>query len=517
MKILAVHPSPLMYTKVFLRLEPLGLEMVAGAARKAGHTVRLIDLQVENEAAYLRELRRFEPDLVAFSLNYLANVPEVIDLAKRAKEVLPGCYTMIGGHSASFIAEDLLQHGEGKIDAVLRGEGESGFPLLLEAVANDRGSVHRVPGAVTLDGSGPPPGFVADLNDWHPARDLVRHRRKYFLGTLDPCASIEFSRGCPWDCAFCSAWTFYGRSYRVLDPQRVVEELASLREPGVFIVDDVAFIQEKYGIEIGEAIARRGIRKEYYLETRGDVLLRNPDVFRLWKKIGLEYMFLGVEAIDAEGLSRFRKRVSLGKNFEALEFARSLGITVAINIIADPDWDRDRFETIRQWCMEIPEIVNISVNTPYPGTETWLTESRQLTTRDYRLFDIQHAVLPTRLPLPEFYSELVKTQQVLNLKHMGWETLKGTAGIVGRHLLRGQTNFLRSLFKFNSVFNPELQLADHRRPVRYQMSLPPAGDGRKPDPRSLYVHEIRGRKPRALDAETERFVDETRQGAVEEA
>ncbi len=77
-------------------------------------------------------------------------------------------------------------------------------------------------------------------------------------------------------------------------------------------------------------------------------------------------MFLGVEAIDAEGLALHRKRISLGKNFEALEFARSLGITVAINLIADPSWERERFESIRQWCLEIPEIVNISVNTRIP-------------------------------------------------------------------------------------------------------------------------------------------------------
>ena len=73
-----------------------------------------------------------------------------------------------------------------------------------------------------------------------------------------------------------------------------------------------------------------------------------------------------------------------------------MGINVAINIIADPAWDRERFRVVREWCLEIPEIVNISVNTPYPGTETWATESRKLTTRDYRLFDIQHAVLPDR-------------------------------------------------------------------------------------------------------------------------
>ena len=79
-------------------------------------------------------------------------------------------------------------------------------------------------------------------------------------------------------------------------------------------------------MRIGEMIAQRGIKKQYYLETRGDILLRNKEVFKFWRTIGLEYMFLGIEAIDEEGLKQFRKRVSLSKNFEALEFARSLGV-----------------------------------------------------------------------------------------------------------------------------------------------------------------------------------------------
>ena len=162
-------------------------------------------------------------------------------------------------------------------------------------------------------------------------------------------------------------------------------------------------------------------------------------------------MFIGLEAIDEEGLKRFRKRIGLDKNFEALEFARSLGISVAINIIADPSWDRGRFETVRQWCLSIPEVVNISVTTPYPGTEIWQTEQRRLTTRDYRLFDIQHAVLPTTLPLPEFYQELVKTQQVLNRKHLGFAALRSSAGMPRPGCARGQTNFVRMLWKFNSV------------------------------------------------------------------
>ncbi len=218
------------------------------------------------------------------------------------------------------------------------------------------------------------------------------------------------------------------------------------------------------------------------------MLLRNQEVFRYWKRLGLEYMFLGVEAVDEEGLKAHRKRVTLSQNFEALELARSLGVTVAINIIADTDWDENRFRVIREWALSIPEIVNISVNTPYPGTETFFEQGHQLATRDYRLFDIQHAVMPTRLPLERFYAELVKTQQVLNMKHLGLSALKDTAVLAAKLLARGQTNFVKMLWRFNSVFNPERQIADHRRPVLYQMRLPPPP---KPDaprrPRELYV------------------------------
>ncbi len=508
MNILLVHPGPLMYTKIYLRLEPLGLELVAAAIRAQGHRVTLLDLQVERHTDFTRLLKQQRPDAVGFSCNYLANVPEIVELSKLTKRLLPDCACFVGGHSASFVGASLLEHAEGAIDCVLKGEGERVIGSFLKALETDRRDLSSVPGCMTVIGEGPPVHMLTSLDDHQPARDLLRHRRKYFIGVLDPCASIEFTRGCPWDCSFCSAWTFYGRSYRTRSTEAIIEDLTRIEEPGVFIVDDVAFIQAKQGLAIGEAIARRGIEKQYYLETRGDVLLRNKETFRFWKTLGLAYMFIGIEAIDEEGLALHRKRITLNKNFEALDFARSLGITVAINLIADPSWDRRRFEIVRQWCLEIPEIVNISVNTPYPGTESWHTEARRVTTRDYRLYDIQHAVLPTALPLPEFYEELVKTQQILNQKHLGWTALKSTARIAAGHLWRGQTNFVKMLWKFNSVYNPKLQLADHARPVAYRMPMPPAPQAVSPE--LLYIHRAQGRSGRALDDTTERFVDETR-------
>lgn len=502
-----------MYTKIFLRLEPLGLEVIAEAVRRAGHDVRLIDLQVDDHASYFRIIRDWRPHIVAFSCNYLANLPEIVDLSKTTRQMAPDAYIAVGGHSASFIAHDLLRDGGGAIDCVLRGEGEAAIPAFLEAVEHDRGAVDQVPGAVTPENEGPPPVFVSDLDDLRPARDLLAKRHKYFIGLLDPAASIEFSRGCPWDCNFCSAWTFYGRSYRTVSPEVAAEELKRIKEPGVFIVDDVAFIQSNHGMAIGEAIARAGIKKEYYLETRGDVLLRNKEVFKFWRDLGVQYLFLGLEAIDEEGLSKFRKRVPLSTNFEALDYARSLGLTVAINIIADPDWDERRFRVVREWAMEVPEVVNISVATPYPGTELWRTDGRRLTTRDYRLFDIQHAVVPTRLPLDRFYAELVKTQQVMNKKHLRWKAVQDYLPILAKRLAHGQTNFFQMLWKFNKVYDKDLLLADHAMPFKYSIPLPPPSQD-KVDPKSLYVHEMSGRRNRGIDKETERFVDASRMGST---
>src|SRR5207253_2284716 len=121
-----------MYTEIFLRLEPLGLELVADSLRRSGHDVRLIDLQVFHEDDLGRLIDDWRPDAVVFSVNYLANIPEIIDLAKMVRRRCPGALIVVGGHSASFTAAEILDHAAGAIDCVVKGEGEEIMPLLLE-------------------------------------------------------------------------------------------------------------------------------------------------------------------------------------------------------------------------------------------------------------------------------------------------------------------------------------------------------------------------------------------------
>ena len=143
MRVFCVHPGPLTYSQIFLRLEPIGLELVAGAARQAGHAVRLLDLQVEDQRAYFRTLERWRPDVVAFGCNYLANVPEIVDLAKATKARFPGVFICVGGHSASFSAAAIIDHSAGAIDCVLKGEGEATIPLLARGDRNRQPAHHR--------------------------------------------------------------------------------------------------------------------------------------------------------------------------------------------------------------------------------------------------------------------------------------------------------------------------------------------------------------------------------------
>lgn len=155
MKVLFVHPSPLMYSELYLRLEPLGVERIAQAARKAGHEVRILDLQIFSHEDYFAELSEFSPQAIGISVNYMANVPEVIDLAKATKQRYPETFIFAGGHSVSFIARDVLEHAQGAIDCILRGEGEPVVPLLLEAFPD--GGLAGLPGIIYPDGEGPHP------------------------------------------------------------------------------------------------------------------------------------------------------------------------------------------------------------------------------------------------------------------------------------------------------------------------------------------------------------------------
>ena len=126
-----------MYTEIFLRLEPLGVELVAAAARQAGHQVRILDLQVFSHADYFRALDGLAlPTWSAFGVNYLANIPEVVDLAKETRrQAARTCCSSWADTAPRSRRRRSSRTPKGAIDCVIRGEGEEIAPRVLEAGA----------------------------------------------------------------------------------------------------------------------------------------------------------------------------------------------------------------------------------------------------------------------------------------------------------------------------------------------------------------------------------------------
>jgi radical SAM superfamily enzyme YgiQ (UPF0313 family) len=117
-------------------------------------------------------------------------------------------------------------------------------------------------------------------------------------------------------------------------------------------------------------------------------------------------IFLGLEKIDDEGLKSVNKSNTAAKNDRAIEILQDLDVGYTPNFIVDPDWEVVDFDKLKAWIDRTGAYNSgFSVLTPLPGTDLWDEVEDQVNTQDWELFDITHSVLPTKLPLNEFYEQ----------------------------------------------------------------------------------------------------------------
>jgi radical SAM superfamily enzyme YgiQ (UPF0313 family) len=153
-------------------------------------------------------------------------------------------------------------------------------------------------------------------------------------------------------------------------------------------------------------IMAAGIKKYFTVQTRTDIICKFPHLIEMWKECGSLAIFLGLESVTDEGLERVNKRNTAANNERAIGILKDLGVGFTPNFIVDPAWDREDFARLREWIGRTGAYNSgFSVLTPLPGTELWKTAQHDVNTRDWEMYDIIHAVLPTKLPLEEFYEE----------------------------------------------------------------------------------------------------------------
>ncbi len=454
MRITLIQPpqgSRFGFTKVLL-VEPLGLECVAAAMKLHEHEVQIVDLRLDRRSSLRKHLRSFQPGAVGISCGFTTDVYTSLETARFVRESMPEATVFVGGHHASLIPGDLLFPGS-PVDAVVVGEGEWTGLALADALerGDDPGSVQ---GVMTLDNRAkgyqrrPQPEDLDALP--LPDRQLTRrYRRRYHHGFAVPSACVETSRGCPFDCNFCSIWVFYQRRARRRSSEKIVEDLEQVRALGenhVFFTDDIAFLQYDAYETLGCAIREAGLQAHYSAETRSDLVVKYRDLFELWKEVGMDTIFLGVEKFDDEGLDSVRKRTKGGANtnLEAIEILRRQGITPMTSLITDPTWDEKDFEGLERFVKQLglPN-PTFTVLTPLPGTELWETSKSKITTDDYGYFDVMHLVLPSTLEPERFYQRFARLYTLADIRtQLSWKAIWNLAKME----LKGHGRVVRRVF-----------------------------------------------------------------------
>jgi len=417
-------------------VEPLGLEMVASSLLAHGHEAKILDLRIEKNLE--KWIKDFVPSICGISCSFTIGVYQTLKIADRVKEIRKDIFVVIGGHHASLNPSDFFHLS---VDAVALGEGEVTACELATALEDGR-DIGHVPGlAINQERRQKitaPRETIKNLDTlpFLPHHLIREYAKRYYLGFQRPLAMLETARGCPHHCEFCSIWKFYRETCRMKTPERVVEEITSLKAKYFFISDDNFFISVPRATKIAELILNKGIKKRITFQVRSDAIVAHPEVIALWKKAGLWKVFIGFEKIEDGELSALGKRNTVKNNEEAVRILRANKVAVCASFIVDPQYDRKDFERlrdyIRHWKLYSP---SLTILTPLPGTELFHRLKEKLTTQNLELFDFVHAVLPTRLSLLDFYREFSNLYK-LGYFHMGlgWEGLAAWVQRLGSFL-----------------------------------------------------------------------------------
>ncbi len=358
----------------FVELYPsLGLLTLGAYLRGEGISVDMVDLTFERDArAVGGRLRSFRPHVVGVHTKTLT-ADRAIEIARRARHA--GAYTVAGGPDAATRAAHYLTNG---FDAVVPAEGEEALAELARVVRDGRDPV-GVHGTVHLRGGcpvrAPPRPFLKDLDRLPlPAWDLVdmeEYLGRWQRSTGERRAAVLTSRGCPFDCSWCSKPTF-GRTFREQSPQRVVAELRALKEQ--YRVDYVRFCDDVFGISrpwMDELLDRMiSERLDLRFECLARVDLLKPELLHRMREAGLARVYVGVESGSQKMLDLMNRGTRLAQVERTAEALRREGIRQYwFLMLGYPGETLDDIEaTLHLFRRFSPEEYSVSIAVPIPGT-----------------------------------------------------------------------------------------------------------------------------------------------------
>ena len=396
MKILLVSPpAGISYASIGISRPPLGLAYIAAVAR-TDHDMRIVDFNVERTNWKKFDFRPF--DVVGISVD-TSRYHVARKIAERAK--LQGATIVMGGPHVSFMDEEAMTCGFA--DYVVRNEGEYSFLSLVEYLSGRkpfsevRGVSRMVDGACVRTPDAP---FIQDLDATpFPARDLLPlgSYRERMNGR--PTTTLVTSRGCPFNCHFCSSSQFFGVRWRARSTENVLEEMDFLyAKHGYralsFVEDNFTFSPAR-AVAIAEGIIARGWDLKWGAWSRVDTIVKHPDMVRTMARAGFTWTFVGFESGSQEVLDEYGKRAVIEDSLRAMRILKQNGVGVTGSFIlgAPAETKGMMKETVRFAKSLNPHRVQFTILTPFPGTKLYEGVRTRLLTEDWRDYTGLHPTI----------------------------------------------------------------------------------------------------------------------------
>ena len=363
------------------RLPNIGLSSIASNLDKSICDVKIVDLLVAGYRPYKYYsglIKKYKPDIVGLSsMSY--NYSDAVLLAKITKNYNHNIITVLGGYHATSDYETILQSNDMQyIDYIIRQEGEITFNELIRALYNGK-KVNRISNLSYLKNGSVihnPSGEFANLNNLNPPDRKARILKKgfYFFGY--PADVIETSRGCVYDCDFCSINNMYGKSIRKYNIDRVIEDIQDAKSYGakaLMISDDNITINGKRFIELCDAIIDAKLNHlKYFVQASVKGIKNTPGLAKKMVQAGARWIFLGIENKSNKTLAFLSKsnQFKSSDTFDVIKELKLYGALVLGGIIIGNPSDTkesiwENYNYVKQLKVDFPLFMTL---TPYPNT-----------------------------------------------------------------------------------------------------------------------------------------------------
>jgi len=378
---------------------PLSLAYLASMVRDE-HDVLIID-SIAQELTFedvYAIMKKYDADVVGITAT-TSMIPDAYKVAKMAKEINENVKVVLGGPHVTFLPERTMEECK-SIDFIVRGEGEITFKELIEAIekGHDFKNIKGLSFRNKKVTNNPPRELIKNVDEIPmPSYDLLPMDRYKADGVKF--GTVITSRGCPFNCIFCSSSLQFGKRWRGHSAERVINELSILRnEYGrktIEFLDDTFTLVKPRAIDIANKIKKEGLDISWFASSRVDTF--SKEIAEAMHKAGAHTVYFGIESGVQKILDFIGKRITPEQSKISVKNAKEAGLhTFGSFIIGFPQETREDINKTLKFSRKVGvDFAQFTVATPYPGTRLWniALKEKLLTTMNWRKFTTLDPIL----------------------------------------------------------------------------------------------------------------------------